>query len=107
MKHLQHTSKTYETLEIYVCNMKFQRNIFLLLGNGGSLARGVHRCRAIRWRGARCSGGEGRAGPVEKGAAGPSTREGRGSVGSVVDREEDGLPCSGSEKMSVGGAEPR
>jgi hypothetical protein len=69
MKHLQHTSKISETLEIYVCNIYFQhniyfqRNIFLLLGNGGSLAHGVHRCRARRWRGPHCSGGEG-CGPV-------------------------------------------
>ena len=56
-KHSQHIS---ETLETYVCNMRFQRNISLLLGNGGLLARGVHRCRAHQWCGARCSGGEGR-----------------------------------------------
>jgi hypothetical protein len=31
-KHLQHTSRTSET---YVCNMHFQRNISLMLGNGG------------------------------------------------------------------------
>jgi hypothetical protein len=30
-KHLQHTSETSETLETYVCNMRFQRNISLLL----------------------------------------------------------------------------
>jgi hypothetical protein len=28
---LQHTSKTHETLETYTCNMRFQRNIYLLL----------------------------------------------------------------------------
>jgi hypothetical protein len=31
IKHLQHTSKTIEILEIYACNMQFQRNISLLL----------------------------------------------------------------------------
>ena len=31
MKHLQHISKTSETLETYFCNMRFQRNISLLL----------------------------------------------------------------------------
>ena len=31
MKHLQHASKTSKTLETYVCNMRFQHNIFLLL----------------------------------------------------------------------------
>ena len=56
-KHLQHTSEIPET---YVCNMHFQCNISLLLGNGGSLVCGVHRCRAHQLRGARCSGGEGR-----------------------------------------------
>jgi hypothetical protein len=32
MKHLQHTFETSETLEIYACNMRFQRNNSLLLG---------------------------------------------------------------------------
>jgi hypothetical protein len=32
IKHLQHTSETYETLEIYACNIQFQRNISLCLG---------------------------------------------------------------------------
>jgi hypothetical protein len=31
MKHLQHTSKTSEIIETYSCNMRFQRNISLLL----------------------------------------------------------------------------
>jgi hypothetical protein len=37
-KRLQHTSKTSETPETYVCNMRFQCNISILLGNGGLLA---------------------------------------------------------------------
>jgi hypothetical protein len=32
MKHLQHISKTSETIETYFCNMHFQRNVSLLLG---------------------------------------------------------------------------
>ena len=32
MKHLQHISEISETIEIYSCNMRFQRNISLLLG---------------------------------------------------------------------------
>ena len=32
MKHLQHTSETFETLETYTWNMCFQHNISLLLG---------------------------------------------------------------------------
>jgi len=55
MKHLLHTSKI---LEVYACNMGFERNISLLFRNGSSLAHGVHRCRARRWRGDRRSGGE-------------------------------------------------
>ena len=31
-KHLQHTSKIFEILEIDACNMQFQRNISLLFG---------------------------------------------------------------------------
>jgi hypothetical protein len=83
MKHLEHTLETYvhnhcnicnisiyfcytdtkqnynvslkhlKTPETYVCNMPFQHDISLLLGNRGSLVCGVHRCRA------RYSGGEG------------------------------------------------
>ena len=54
IKHLQHTSETSET---YVCNMRFQRNIFLLHRNGGSLACGVNQWRA--------RGGAELAAPVE------------------------------------------
>jgi hypothetical protein len=31
MKHLQHPDETSEMLEIYACNMGFQRNVILLL----------------------------------------------------------------------------
>jgi len=64
IKYLQHTIEISETLETYVYNMRFQRNISLLHRNGGSLTRGVHRCRARR-TGGECrgrSGGEGRGG---------------------------------------------
>jgi hypothetical protein len=30
MKYLQHTSETSEKIEMYVCNMRFQRNISLM-----------------------------------------------------------------------------
>jgi hypothetical protein len=65
VKYLQHTSKTLETLETYACNMGFEHNTSLLFQNGGSLAHGVHRCRAHRWRGDRRDrfSGEGRVGP--------------------------------------------
>jgi hypothetical protein len=32
MKHLQHPDKTSETLETYLCNMSFHRNVIFLLG---------------------------------------------------------------------------
>jgi hypothetical protein len=32
IKHLQHTSEIFETLEIHACNMQFERTISLLLG---------------------------------------------------------------------------
>jgi hypothetical protein len=61
MKHLQYTSETSET---YVCNMRFfQRNISLLLGNGGSSVCEVHRVEL--------AGGEELATLVEKAATGP------------------------------------
>jgi hypothetical protein len=42
MKHLQHTSKTSETLETYGCNNSTQ-HLVAAWENGGSLACGVHR----------------------------------------------------------------
>jgi hypothetical protein len=39
MKHLQYNSETPKTLKTYVCNMRFQRNISLLLGQTEA-----HRC---------------------------------------------------------------
>jgi hypothetical protein len=48
IKHLQHVSETY------VCNMRFQHSIFLLLRNGGSSACGFHRWRACRSGGEDC-----------------------------------------------------
>jgi hypothetical protein len=45
IKHLQHTSKISETLEIYVCKILFQRKHLLTASaKGGSLACGGHRC---------------------------------------------------------------
>jgi hypothetical protein len=32
IKHMQHPDKTYETLETFACNMRFQRNVTLVLG---------------------------------------------------------------------------
>ena len=32
IKHLQHSSETFETIETHACNMQFQRNISLMLG---------------------------------------------------------------------------
>jgi hypothetical protein len=29
---MQHPDKTYETLETFACNMRFQRNVTLVLG---------------------------------------------------------------------------
>jgi hypothetical protein len=46
VKHLQLTSEKFETLKIYVCNMRFQRNITLLLGR-----MEARRCGARRQRG--------------------------------------------------------
>jgi hypothetical protein len=55
IKHLQHTFQTPETLETYVCNMRFQRNISMLLRRmearlcvevtGVELASSTHRAR--------------------------------------------------------------
>jgi hypothetical protein len=42
MKNLQYTSKTSETLETYACNMRFQRNISLLL-------RRTEACRRVEF----------------------------------------------------------
>jgi hypothetical protein len=46
INHLPHTYETCETLETYACNMRFQRNVTLLLGRMEAL-----RCRAQRLRG--------------------------------------------------------
>jgi hypothetical protein len=88
IKHLQHTCETSET---YVCNMCSHSNISLLFRSGGSLARGVYRCRAPRWRVARCSGGEsdGRFGGEDRGESMRSRRPRQ--VKSVMEKEEDGL----------------
>jgi hypothetical protein len=102
IKHLQHTS---ETLKIYVCNTHFQRNISLLFGSRGSLARGVHRCKACRWRGARRSSREGRTKSDGEGHGGSTrSRRSRWARG-VVEREKDGLLRSSAVEMLAGEAE--
>jgi hypothetical protein len=64
MKHLQHPFGTSETLETYFCNMRFQRNISLLL-----------RRMEARWRveftSVELVGGAELAAPVEKATTGP------------------------------------
>jgi hypothetical protein len=57
---LQHTSEISETLETYVYNMCFQRNISLLLGNG---------CSSVRVAGVEFAGGTKLIAPVEKAVA--------------------------------------
>jgi hypothetical protein len=78
IKHLQHISEISKTLETYICNMRFQRNISLLFGNGGSSAHGVHRCRARRWAELTTPVEKDAASPVEKATIGPHVLEWRG-----------------------------
>jgi hypothetical protein len=40
IQHLQHTSETSKTLEIYSYNIRFQHNIYLLLGRMEARRRG-------------------------------------------------------------------
>jgi hypothetical protein len=47
LKHLQHTS---ETLETYACNMRFQRNITLLLGRMELIIVELDAGKRGRWR---------------------------------------------------------
>ena len=47
VKHL-YTSEIFETLEIYACNMQFQCNISVPLGEEKLIEYKVHRCRARR-----------------------------------------------------------
>jgi hypothetical protein len=42
---------------------------------------------------------------VKKAAAGPCCGEAQRRMGGALEREEDGLPCSGAEEMLVGGVE--
>ena len=49
VQHLQHTSKTSETLETYYYNMRFQRNICLLVGRMEARRHGA-RSRGVAWR---------------------------------------------------------
>jgi hypothetical protein len=58
IKHLQHTSETFETLETYVCNMHFLRNMSLLLWQ-----MKAHRCMKVELTGGtELNGGTQRAG---------------------------------------------
>jgi hypothetical protein len=43
MKHLQHPDETSEILEIYLCNMGFQRNVILLFGRMEACRCGARR----------------------------------------------------------------
>jgi hypothetical protein len=53
IKHLQHTSEIFETIETYACYMQFQHNISLLLGRIDPRRlvefyhdrRGLHACK--------------------------------------------------------------
>jgi hypothetical protein len=101
MNHLQHTSKTSET---YVCNMRFQCNISLLLGNGGSLS--------VEFTGVELASGPKLATPVEK--ASGSLRWRRQTAhwkrlrwaGGAMEREEDGRPRWGAVEMPAGTRTP-
>jgi hypothetical protein len=43
MKHSQQTSKTFDTLKTYACNMHFQHNVTLLLGRMDARCCGARR----------------------------------------------------------------
>jgi hypothetical protein len=81
--HIKYLRYISEILETYACNMRFQRNISLLLG------RMEARCLA---------GGAELAALVEKVAAGPAEKATCGSLwwrrraGGAVEREEGGRP---------------
>jgi hypothetical protein len=84
MKHMKHISKTFQT---YICNMRFQRNISLLLG--------MEARRHVEFIGVELASGAEFAAPVEKATA----------AGGAVEREEDELSCSCMEDMPTGRAE--
>ena len=79
MKHLQHTYEILETLEIYICNIRFQRNISLLLGR-------MEAHRRVKFTDVELAGGADLAalmekvavGPVEKATVHPRAREAHG-----------------------------
>ena len=60
---MQHTSETSDILETYACNIRFQRNTFLLLG-------GMEAHRRVEFTGVELAGGTEIAAPVEKATAG-------------------------------------
>jgi hypothetical protein len=65
IKHLQHTYATFETLETDACNMRFQRNISLLLGR-------MEARRRVEFIGAELAGGVEITAPVESCASASS-----------------------------------
>jgi hypothetical protein len=84
MKHLQHTSKTYETLEIYVCNAYNVNDISLLLGR-------MEARRRVKSTSVELVGGAELAAPVEKAATDPVEKALVGLHTKRVEREK----CAG------------
>jgi hypothetical protein len=80
MKHLQHTSKTYETLEIYACNAYSVNNISLLL-------RRMEAHRRVKFTSVELAGGAKLAAPVEKATADPVEKALAGLHTKRVERE--------------------
>jgi hypothetical protein len=85
MKHLQHTSEKTETLEIYVCNMCFQRNISLLLGR-------MEAHRRIEFTGVELADNEKLGGGTQRGKVGAvrrTTQRAGGMTGGRLDTTEN------------------
>ena len=96
-KHLQYTFETYETLETYACNMRFQRNIFLVLGR-----------LEARW----CAEFTGRNGPAavapRRGGEEAAARLGEGSHAPRLLAWPRVAPGSDSgQSLRLGGGRPR
>jgi hypothetical protein len=100
IKHLQRTSETPETLEIYTCNMWFQRNISLLLGR-------MEARRRVEFTVVELDGGAKLAAPVEKTAAGPA--ENAAASFHTAQVERDLCVCElhlGHRELRAGGFNP-
>jgi hypothetical protein len=80
MKHLQHTSKTYETLEIYACNAYSVNDISLLLGR-------MEARRRVKSISVELAGGAELAALVEKATADPVEKALAGLHTKQVERE--------------------